>query len=156
MSALSEDAYAAKLPSPPFVRIAGIPNFRDLGGWPVSKSSNYSIRKEIIYRCGAPSKIKQDGITTLQRLGVTHIYDLRSAPEIKKAQDAGRGGVVEWEGCERVFAPVFSNKDYSPESLAVRYKDYATSGTEVNDLASLLPRNHTDIEIYTGVYKSIY
>ncbi len=67
----------------------------------------------------------------MQRLGITHIYDLRSNNEIERAQAAGRGGVVEWERCERVFVPVFTDKDYSPQNLAVRYKDYATIGTEV-------------------------
>lgn len=44
---------------------------------------------------------------------------------------AGRGGVVEWDGCERVFVPVFPDKNYDPEALAVRFKDYSTLGTEV-------------------------
>lgn len=67
----------------------------------------------------------------MQRLGITHIYDLRSDQEIKRYEAAGRGGIVEWEGCERVFVPVFKNQDGSPEGLAVRYRNYATGGTEV-------------------------
>ena len=67
----------------------------------------------------------------MQRLGITHIYDLRSNNEIQRAEAAGRGGVVEWEGCERVFVPVFEDHDYSPEKLAVRYQNYAADGTEV-------------------------
>jgi hypothetical protein len=103
----------------------------DLGGYPIASPSNHSVRREVIYRCGEPSQVTNDGITTMQRLGITHIYDLRSNNEIERAQVAGRGGVVEWEGCERVFVPVFTDKDYSPQNLAVRYKDYSTSGTEV-------------------------
>jgi hypothetical protein len=49
----------------------------------------------------------------MQRLGITHVYDLRSNNEIERAQAADRGGVVEWEGCERVFVPVFTDKDVS-------------------------------------------
>jgi hypothetical protein len=67
----------------------------------------------------------------MQRLGITHIYDLRSNTEIERSEAAGRGGVVEWEGCERVFVPVFTDQDYSPENLAERYKNYAADGTEV-------------------------
>jgi len=37
-----------------------------------------------------------------------------------------------------VFVPVFTDKDYSPQNLAVRYKDYSTSGTEVIFLKTLL------------------
>ncbi len=53
-------------------------------------------------------------------------------PEIRRGEAAGRGGVVEWDGCERVFVPVFKELDYSPESLTVRFKDYASDGTEVS------------------------
>ena len=67
----------------------------------------------------------------MQRLGITHIYDLRSNNEIERAEAAGRGGVVEWEGCERVFVPVFLDKDYSPEHLAARYMNYSADGTGV-------------------------
>jgi hypothetical protein len=65
----------------------------------------------------------------MQRLGITHIYDLRSNNEIQRSEAAGRGGVVEWEGCERVFVPVFEDRDYSPEKLALRYQNYAADGT---------------------------
>lgn len=67
----------------------------------------------------------------MKKLGITHIYDLRSNNEIERNMAAGRGGVVEWDGCQRVFVPVFKDKDYSPENLAVRYKHY-TSGVEVS------------------------
>jgi hypothetical protein len=116
---------------PPFVEIAGIPNFRDLGGYPISSSPSHSVRREVIYRCAEPSQVTKDGVESMQRLGITRIYDLRSVPEIQRSEAAGRGGVVEWEGCERVFVPVFREVDYSPESLAVRFKDYASEGTEV-------------------------
>ncbi|KAG0650074.1 Tyrosine-phosphatase [Hyphodiscus hymeniophilus] len=130
MSVSEQSAEVSSLPSPPFITVAGIPNFRDCGGYPVSESPNHSIRREVIYRCGEPSQVTEDGITTMQRLGITHIYDLRSNNEIERAQAAGRGGVVEWEGCQRVFVPVFKDTDYSPEKLAIRYKSYTADGTE--------------------------
>lgn len=119
------------LPSPPFITVEGIPNFRDLGGYPISASKTPSIRTGAVYRCGEPSLVTKNGISTMQNLGITHIYDLRSNNEIERNVAAGRGGVVHWEGCERVFVPVFADKDYSPENLAIRYNDYA-SGTEVS------------------------
>jgi hypothetical protein len=131
MSESLQAAEAAAPTSPPFITVAGIPNFRDLGGYPISSSAKHSIKREIIYRCGEPSKVTKDGITTIQRLGITHVYDLRSNNEIERNQAAGRGGVVQWDGCERVFVPVFTDQDYSPENLAVRFKDYASDGTEV-------------------------
>jgi len=67
----------------------------------------------------------------MQALAITHMYDLRSNTEIERSKAAGRGGVVEWEGCERVFVPVFADKDYSPEGIAMRFKEYASGSAEV-------------------------
>jgi hypothetical protein len=118
-----------QLPSPPFVSVPGIHNFRDLGGYTVSPG--FSVRRKVIYRCGEPSKVTQDGIEMLKSLGITHMYDLRSKVEIDGNKGAGWGSIREWDGCERVFAPVFIDQDYSPENLAIRFKDYASEGTEV-------------------------
>jgi hypothetical protein len=124
----------SSLPSPPFLTISGVPNFRDLGGYPTIHSPSHSIRTNLIYRCGEPSRVTQDGIEKLQKLGITHAYDLRSQPEIDRAKHAGYGEVTEWEGCERVFVPVFRNDDYSPEGVALRYRAYASEGSEVSTL----------------------
>lgn len=135
-----KDSKMADLVCPPFISVSGIPNFRDIGGYAVdelSSSSARSIRKNLIYRCGEPSRVTEDGIQTLQSLGITYIYDLRSKTEIERNKGAGWGGIKEWSGCERVFAPVFLDMDYSPEALAIRYKDYAGEGTEV-----IPPRPH--------------
>ncbi|RAL68520.1 hypothetical protein DID88_007248 [Monilinia fructigena] len=116
---------------PPFITVEGIPNFRDLGGYPLASGPNsHSVRQGIVYRCGEPQRVTANGITTMQQLGITHIYDLRSQNELNKNVAAGRGGVVEWEGCQRVFAPVFLEQDYSPEKIAIRFRDYASKGTE--------------------------
>ncbi|KAA6413855.1 MAG: hypothetical protein FRX48_02217 [Lasallia pustulata] len=115
------------LPSPPFVPVEGIHNFRDLGGYPVSTSPSKTIRRNIIFRCAEPSQITPNGIQTLQSLGVATFFDLRSGPEIEKMK--ARAPVVEIKGIERVFVPVFADEDYSPEQIALRYKDYASSGT---------------------------
>lgn len=101
--------YASDLPSPPFVSVAGIPNFRDLGGYPLVTSPNHSIRREFIYRCGEPSQVTEDGISTMSKLGITHIYDLRSIPEIERNKSNGRGGIVEWEGMLRRLSRFMNN-----------------------------------------------
>lgn len=114
------------LPSPPFVPVEGIHNFRDLGGYPVSTFPSKTVRRNIIFRCAEPSQITPDGIQTLHSLGVTTFFDLRSGPEIEKMK--ARTPVIEIKGIDRVFVPVFADKDYSPEHIALRYKDYASSG----------------------------
>jgi len=129
MATNSDTKEMVDLPSPPFVSVSGIHNFRDLGGYAVSPT--LSVRRNVIYRCGEPSKVTQDGIETLKSLGVTRMYDLRSKVEIDRNKDANWGGIKEWDGCERVFTPVFIDQDYSPENLALRFKDYASEGTEV-------------------------
>ena len=37
---------------------------------------------------------------------------------------------LESEGIERVFAPIFAEKDYSPEQIARRYRMYGPGGKE--------------------------
>jgi len=111
----------AGLPSPPFIDVNGIHNFRDIGGYPVASKS---IKTGVVYRCAEPTLVTEDGIKTMKRLGITHFYDLRSNTEIQRHIAAGKAGVKEWEGCERVFVPVFADLDYSPEALALRFKQY--------------------------------
>jgi protein tyrosine/serine phosphatase len=120
----------SNLPSPPFIEIDGISNFRDLGGYPIS--STQSIRSSVIYRCAEPSQVTKNGIEAMQKLGINKVYDLRSNNEIERNKASGRGGVTEWDGCERLFVPVFKDEDYSPENLALRYADYTAEGTEVS------------------------
>ncbi len=117
--------------SPPFLHIEGIQNFRDLGGYPVttnSSSNPLTVRRNYIFRCAEPSKVTAEGAATLKSLGVTTMFDLRSGPELEKQK--ARAPVVQIDGIRREFVPVFADKDYSPESIALRYKDYASSGTE--------------------------
>jgi hypothetical protein len=120
----------SSLPSPPFITIEGIQNFRDLGGYPTSNGQ--SIRCSVIYRCAEPSKVTTNGIESMKNLRISTAYDLRSNNEIERSKASGRGGVTEWDGCNRVFAPVFNDEDYGPENIALRYADYTADGTEVS------------------------
>lgn len=68
-----------------------------------------------------------------QQLGIRLVYDLRSAVEIARGLDSKNGFPIrEWEGSERKFVPVFLDQDYSPEALALRYKNYAAESAEVS------------------------
>lgn len=121
-----------RLPSPPFMDIEGISNFRDLGGYSISSAPRRSIRRNVIYRCAQPSRVTDRGIAALQELGITHVYDLRSENEVRRNESKGRGDVVDWANCRREFVPVFADKAYDPESVAIRYRNYASEGTEVD------------------------
>ena len=121
------------LPSPPFINIAGVPNFRDLGGHKID--SRYlpakTVRRGLIYRCAEPSAIREDGVKKIGELRVAKAYDLRSLPEIRRATNAGYGAETEWQGCKRCLVPVFQEREYDPGRVALSFRNYAAEGTEV-------------------------
>ncbi|KAI1108838.1 tyrosine phosphatase [Nemania sp. NC0429] len=134
---------AGDLPSPPFILVPGLPNFRDAGGYEIvsdspsvtstqGKGRTKMIRKGVLFRSSEPSRLTDDGAAQLsQQLGIRMVYDLRSTVEITRGLDSKHGFPIrEWEGSERRFVPVFLDQDYSPEALAVRYKNYAAESAE--------------------------
>ncbi|KAL2358844.1 protein-tyrosine phosphatase-like protein [Cryomyces antarcticus] len=114
----------ASLPSPPFVLIDGVHNYRDIGGHGLPPSSTSSVRRSLVFRSADPNRASTAGVATLRALGLTVIYDLRSAPELAKAAPVAIDGVA------RVWAPVFEEHDYAPERIAVRFRQYASSGPD--------------------------
>ncbi|KAI0506188.1 tyrosine phosphatase [Xylaria bambusicola] len=139
----SPDLAARSLPSPPFISVPGLPNFRDAGGYEIISDSPSAlssegnrkakiVRRGIIFRSSEPSKLTDAGAVQLsQQLGIKSVYDLRSATEITRGLGSGRGFPIrEWEGSERKFVPVFLDQDYSPAALALRYKNYASESDE--------------------------
>lgn len=133
------------LPAPPFVEVPGLPNFRDCGGYPVTDSTTASkgvkgdsrtqkiIRHGILFRSSEPSMLTEDGITILRdTLRITHVFDLRSKPEIERDAKLDGRQPREWDGARRVFAPVFLDEDYSPEAVAKRYSHFSNAEGEVS------------------------
>lgn len=131
------------LPTPPFVEIPGLPNFRDCGGYPVttdtSESKNGSqkqriVRRGILFRSSEPSKLTDDGAAILRdKLLITHVFDLRSNLEIDRDAASDGRQVREWDGAQRVFVPVFLQEDYSPEAIARRYAHFSSESDEVSE-----------------------
>lgn len=151
------------LPSPPFIIIQGVHNFRD-----ISSSATSGVRSGLIYRSGALSHLTPEGHARLRDLGIKKVFDLRSSVEVERTgihgdakpkseklkeaskaeeekQQEGEGDdekhaatqvweteyaswTTETEGPERVFVPIFPDDDYSPEAIATRFADYASSG----------------------------
>ncbi|OCT54969.1 protein-tyrosine phosphatase [Cladophialophora carrionii] len=97
-------AFPDNLPTPPFLHVDGVPNFRDLGGYQClapttvatgggDASSNtaaaggktYVLKRNLLYRCAHPTHLTPQGLTYLtETLNVHDMYDLRSAPEISR------------------------------------------------------------------------
>lgn len=119
------------LPSPPFIEIPGLRNFRDAGGYPLATNTKKMVRRGVLFRASEPSMVTDQGITRMNELRIRKVYDLRSKTEIDRDNQKGGRHVREWEGAERVFAPVFSQDDYSPESIAKRFSSFSKEGTEV-------------------------
>lgn len=121
----------ATLPNPPFVDIPGLANFRDLGGYPIASQPGKVVRRNVIFRSAEPSTTTAKGVERLKQLGITHVYDLRSVQEFERGVKHGLNRPVkQWEGAERIFAPVFRHEDYSPEAVALRFRHYG-SGHDV-------------------------
>ncbi|KAF2680526.1 hypothetical protein K458DRAFT_434355 [Lentithecium fluviatile CBS 122367] len=138
------------LPSPPFYTIPNINNLRDAAlacnhlSTPTGK-----IRPGVLFRSAEVSHLDAGGWKAVWEIGVGHVFDLRSAPEVEKGWrgitgegKSGEEGENEekvlgvgdvrkgWEegmrraGVRRTWCPVFPEADYSPERLAERYMKY--------------------------------
>ena len=121
------------LPSPPFHTISNLNNLRDAALFPLTTPSG-PIRPKILFRSADVSKLDLEGWQALHSIGVAHVFDLRSKPEVEKglAGITGEGYDVkpDWmtamdaSGIKRTWAPVFGETDYSPEGIAKRYVKY--------------------------------
>jgi hypothetical protein len=91
-------------------------------------------------------------------IGIRTIFDLRSAPEIKREGQEWAGVTVDNPdvfkdyGIERQWVPVFAEQDYGPEQVALRYKEYTRIGSEgfVKAYQDIL------LAASTGAYKTVF
>lgn len=135
--------FPSSLPTPPFINISGIPNFRDIGGY-LTATSHLSmarpgstqptmVRKNLVYRCANPQLLTPEGNRQLVNdYGIKHIFDLQSSHEIKKisasldharstdAVNNPRSKALEPDGIERHFTPVYEHKEVSPTAVATK------------------------------------
>lgn len=148
-------AFPENLPSPPFLHVEGVPNFRDLGGYRCkppssdsasstddgSQKSTYTIRRGLLFRCAHPTHLTPKGAEYLTKtLNVHNMYDLRSAPEINRLAatvanspkdvyplaDPNTGCIDHYPGLTRHFVPVYKTEDYGPVALATKLAWYTT------------------------------
>lgn len=129
------------LPSPPFLSL-GIHNFRAL----LTPNSSTPI----LYRSADPSTLDPARLPTFKSLNISTVFDLRSGPEIAKL--GARAEYLQIEGTQRVHIPVFEDEDYSPESLAERFKEYASA-----DGTKGFVRAYTEVLEHAGpAYRRIF
>lgn len=130
---------------PSFINIEAVKNLRDIGGYPVSCGS---VRRKLVYRSGCLDALTEEGRWQIEQLGIGKIFDLRSFLEVRRS--TREDGQYEcWlasaNGPERIMVPVFRDEDFAPEALAVRFKDYASEGTEVGSSSRLKSPRLTSI-----------
>ncbi|KAI5921696.1 tyrosine phosphatase [Camillea tinctor] len=115
----------SSLPTHPFIEVSGVENFRDLGGYPIASQPGKILRRGLVFRSAYPSNVTESGVSVLQRLGIKHVYDLRSIQEIEALEQASHSQLAkQWEGAQRVFVPVFRDEDYSVEAEELRTRNY--------------------------------
>ena len=132
------------LPSPPFyTHIPNINNLR-LATYSLTTVSGATLRPGILFRSAEVAKLDTAGWTAVRDIGIAHVFDLRSLPEVEKGwagivgddvngngKGKGEGDfrpgwiqAMEEAGVKRTWTPVFEERDYSPERLAERYANY--------------------------------
>jgi hypothetical protein len=105
------------LPSPPFLNVPGVPNLRDLGGYPTPLlGPGHVTRAGLVFRAAAPSPTSGPAISALS---ISDIYDLRSTVEINS-----KPGPAATPDLHQHHVPVFSDQAYSPDIIAARFRDY--------------------------------
>jgi protein tyrosine/serine phosphatase len=145
---------AENLP-PPFIYTPNLANLRDAGGLTIS-DSNSVVKTKYIYRSADPSLCTKEEIRFFhEELGIEHIFDLRSGPEFERqgtevvAEFDERIAAYNSKGngktkIQRYWTPVFKTEDYSPESIALRFREY---GAEDSDG---FMRAYTEILLHGG------
>ncbi|WP_222844265.1 tyrosine-protein phosphatase [Aldersonia kunmingensis] len=61
------------------IRIAGLPNLRDVGGWPTSDGGR--VRRGMLYRSVELNRLDADGVNSFAALGIRTVFDLRTEHE---------------------------------------------------------------------------
>jgi protein tyrosine/serine phosphatase len=115
------------LPTPPFHTIPNINNLRDAALFPLTTPTG-PLKPSILFRSADVSKLDEQGWSTLSSLNISHVFDLRSAPEVGFTADSPSPpawvSAMASAGIERTWVPVFTEQDYSPEGIARRYVKY--------------------------------
>ncbi|MCH0629585.1 tyrosine-protein phosphatase [Kocuria palustris] len=141
---------------PRWKQVEGILNFRDLGGWKVAhprypeadgNSHSYYVVPNLVFRCALMTTVTDAGVQAIKRLGVVTVFDLRSHGE---AKDDGVHEKLAAAGITRIHSPVFTDDDYSPELIAMRYQNLMTLwSTYINVYEKVLDEGW-------GAYKTIF
>lgn len=125
----SEHLMPKDLPSPPFIILPGIPNLRDIGGYPITPfGTRRSVRTKLVYRSADPSgaaAFPASCEALRSTLGIGALFDLRSSVEVTQK---ALGPPLSLPDITRRHAP--TNECTSIEESTLRYRRYANGSRE--------------------------
>lgn len=97
--------------------LTGQPNFRDLGG--ISTKSGKTIIANKIFRSGILDKLDDDDLSTLQKLNVGKVLDLRTSQEIDLTENGNYPEFIRYENIEinagnisKSLIPIFEKGEF--------------------------------------------
>lgn len=110
--------------APRWKKVDNVINFRDFGGYATSLRSKETgrrlwVRPNLLYRSGKLDWCGPEACKVVKELGVTQIYDLRSASELRPNK-LTPDGLVHIPDVGTLHNPVFNDKSYSPEAMVER------------------------------------
>lgn len=74
------------------IDIIGLPNLRDVGGWPTADGGR--VRRGMAYRSTELGRLDADGVRAVGALGISTVYDFRTAAERAQQPDRVPNGVT--------------------------------------------------------------
>jgi protein-tyrosine phosphatase len=107
------------------LKLAGAPNFRDLGGYAVQ--GGRMIRRGLVFRSGHLGELTEADYATLAPLGIRYVFDLRTVEERDSAP-------THWPGAAPRFIPLPA--PFGPNDIAAlmkRLSDPAFDGAQARE-----------------------
>lgn len=114
LSSASIKEFKVATQAPRNLKVDGISNFRDIGGWKSSLIKNGIVKQGLYYRCANPNNVTTSGKATIKELGIKVDIDMRDSYQVP-AQSAA--STTEWP-VEIVKASIPSGTE------ARRWEDY--------------------------------
>jgi protein tyrosine/serine phosphatase len=112
----SMESWAQQFPGR-IIESSTIQNLRHIGDYPTIEGN---VTVKTLWRSGDLNQVSRKDIQELYNLGIRHVLDLRSVPELE------RKGFVNLAPIVRHHTPVYAMEDYSPMALASRFSEYAS------------------------------
>ena len=108
------------------IPVPGVPNLRDLGGWPTVGGGR--VRCGLVYRAAEPFTLDDEGRAEFAALGVRTVFDLRSAAECERKLDTVP------EGARRVLCDVMADSTHgAPVHVAKLLEDPKAADEMLSD-----------------------